>query len=110
PSQSSLTLHGSAADRTLATYRGGELTAGELAEAISSNGPQARDMIAKATDQDIEGAIKQLTTNELLLRDAKQHAISLSPAENDSLRMQARSAIHDVLQATGFAAHRVPKG
>jgi hypothetical protein len=108
--QSSLTLHGSAADRTLATYRGGELTAGELAEAISANGPQAREMIAKAPDQELEGALKQLTTNELLLRDARQHGITLTPAETDSLRRQARGAIHDVLQATGFAAHRVPKG
>ncbi|MDB4949971.1 MAG: PpiC-type peptidyl-prolyl cis-trans isomerase [Gemmatimonadetes bacterium] len=108
--QSSLTLKGSAADRPVATYKGGELTAGELAEAISANGAQTRDALAKASDQEVEGAIKQLVTNELLLRDARQHNIQLTPAENDSLRTQARRAIHDVLAATGFAAHRIPKG
>ncbi|HLL81105.1 MAG TPA: peptidylprolyl isomerase, partial [Longimicrobium sp.] len=57
-----LELKGRAASRTLVEYRGGELTAGEVAEVLQGIPPQSREQAAKAPDQQVEEFLKQQAT------------------------------------------------
>lgn len=107
--QPSLRLRGRAADRAIATYRGGELTTGEFSEYLRTVPPQALAGFAQAPDEQVEGLIRQLTEKEVLLDEARRRRITLSPAELQSIRGQARQAFREVLQLTGLN-QRTPRG
>ena len=105
-----VTPRGRAASRALVEYQGGELTAGEIAEVIGQIPPAQRGQAANAPDQQVEDFLKQQTTREVLLVEAKKRNVTLSRAATDSIRTEARGAIRQLLQATGLGQQRVPKG
>ncbi|MDQ3555260.1 MAG: peptidylprolyl isomerase [Gemmatimonadota bacterium] len=102
-------LRGRAAERRLAAYREGALTTGEFAEYLQTIPAQALAGFDQATDEDIEGLIRQLTEKEVLLDEARRRGIRITPAETDSIRVQARRAFQEVLQMTGLN-RRTPRG
>lgn len=108
--QNNLEPRGRAASRTLVSYRGGELTAGEVAERVGNFPSSARKQLAEAPDEQVSEFLKQLSTEELLLADARRRNVALTPAETDTLRTQAREAIRQILAVTGLANQRLPKG
>lgn len=96
-------LEGRAAGRVLATYRGGQLTSGEAADALRGQPAQAYAQLAAGTDEQLTQLTEQLVTQELLLAQAAAQNVALSPAETDTLRNQARQAIRQLLQSSGLA-------
>jgi len=105
-----LEVKGRAASRTLVEYRGGEVTAGEVAAVLQGIPAQQREGAAKAPDQQVEEFLKQQASREIVLAEAKKRNFGLSRAANDSIRTEARGAIRQLLQATGLGSRRVPKG
>jgi hypothetical protein len=105
-----LDVRGRAASRTLVSYRGGELTAGEVAQVMQGIPPGSREQAAKAPDQQVEDFLKQQATREVVLAEAKKRNFGLSRAASDSIRTEARAAIRQLLQSTGLGSRRVPKG
>src|SRR5690606_32749548 len=97
-------LSGRAASRQIATYEGGEFTTGEFLEFVRTQPAQVQSMFTTASDEQLENAVQQLTRKELLLRQAEERNIALTPAEEDSIRSDARQAIRAVVEGTGFAA------
>lgn len=97
-----LTLRGRAAEREIATYEGGEFTSGEFLEFIRMQPTQVQNAFASAADEQLQGVIEQLTRKELLLREAEKYDISLSNAEQDSIRGAAREAIQLLVQSSGL--------
>ena len=108
--QSDLNLRGRAADRKLVTFRGGELTAGELAEEMQAVPAQALEQFKTAEEEQINEILKQQATKEILLADARRRNVDLTRAESDSMRTEARRSIGQLVQMTGLSAARVPKG
>lgn len=109
--QGNLSLRGRAASRELVSYRGGEVTASEVAEQLSSIPTGARKQFAESPDTQVVDVLRQLATKEILLRDAKTRNVALSAAETDTLRRQAREAIREILRSSGLnQQRRVPKG
>jgi hypothetical protein len=101
----------SGASRELATYKGGELTAGEFADALADASAQDREGLAQqATDEQINGIVKRIATQELLLHEAEAHHVTVPAAELNNLRTQAKDAVRQLVQMTGLASHRIPKG
>ena len=105
-----LELKGRAASRTLLEYRGGEVTAGEVAQVMSQIPPEQRKQASAAPDTQVEGFLKQQATREIVLAEAKKRNFNLSRAASDSIRTEARGAIRQLLQSTGLGQRRVPKG
>ncbi len=101
--QPSINLRGRAARREIATYEGGEFTAAEFADFIRTQQPQVQNAFATAPDDQLEQGIQQLVQMELLLREAENLGISLSEEEDTQLRTEARIAIRELIEATGFA-------
>lgn len=96
-------LRGRMTTRVLATYRGGDLTSGEFAEYLRTVPPNIQNAFATAPDDQVEGALRQLAQKELLLREAEAQGLALTQAELDSLHVEARTAVREIVQLSGFA-------
>ncbi|HEX2210188.1 MAG TPA: peptidylprolyl isomerase [Longimicrobium sp.] len=108
--QENLNLRGRAASRTLVTYRGGEVTAGEVAELMQSASAQDRESMKTATDDQIKPFLEDQALREFLLLEARNKNFRLSSATVDSIRTDARGAIRQVLQMAGFQGRQFPRG
>ena len=106
--QDNLELRGRAASRTMATYKGGELTTGEFAQFLRTLPAQARGSFGQATDEQVGELVEQMTHRELLLNEANKRKIAASPAQLDTIRRGTRQAIGDMVRMAGF--NRLPKG
>jgi hypothetical protein len=95
-------LRGRAAEREIATYNRGAFTSGEFLEFIRSQNPQVQSMFSTASDDQLGSAIEQLTRKELLLQQARAKGLSLSRAEEDTIRVAAREEIRRVVEASGL--------
>lgn len=108
--QENLSLRGRAASRTLVRYRGGEVTAGEVAELMQSASAQDRASLKEAPEDQIKPFLEDQALREFLLQEARSKNFRLSSAAVDSIRTEARSAIRQVLQLAGFQGRRFPRG
>ena len=108
--QENLSLRGRAASRSLVSYRGGEVTSGELAEMLQSASPQDREAMKGAPEEQINPFLEEQALREFLLAEARSKNFRLSNATVDSIRGDARQAIQQVLQMAGFAGRRFPRG
>jgi len=107
--QKDLRLRGRSAERVVASYKGGALTAGEVAEKLRTAPPQFLGQLQQASDEQVTELIQNLTHEELILQDAGRRKVGLSAAEQDSIRKDARRAISELLQMTGLN-RRLPRG
>jgi hypothetical protein len=97
-----LSLRGRAAERVIASYEGGEFTAGEFAEFIRMQPAQMQSAFATADDEQLGTVVDQLARREVLLEETNRRDISLTRAEEDSIRTQARQTIEMLVQTSGF--------
>jgi len=96
-------LRGRAAERTIATYIGGEYVAREFSEFILTQPPQVQSAFGGATDDQLDMAVRQLVQMRLLLLEAERRGITLQPGEEEEIRVGARQMIRELVEATGFA-------
>ena len=108
--QENLSLRGRAASRSLATYKGGEITSGEVAELMQGASMQDRESMKEAPEEQIKPFLEDQALREFLLLEARNKNFRLSNAAVDSIRTDARSAIRQVLQMAGFEGRRFPRG
>lgn len=108
--QPGTSLRGRAASRKLVTWKGGDLTTGELLARMQSVEAEQVRPFAEAQDTAISEMLKGVTTRELLLAEAKRRNIGLTKGEADTLQTQARSGLRELVQMTGLAGRRIPKG
>ncbi len=108
--QSNLQLRGRAADRVMASYKGGQLTAGEFAQFLRTLPPQARSSFAQATDEQVNDLVEQMTHKELLLHEADRRKIGPNAAQLDTLRRSTREAVSEMVRTAGFTPDRLPRG
>jgi len=101
--QPEVTLRGRAAERVIASYRGGSFTAGEFAQFIRTQNPQVQNAFATATDEQLEGAVEQIVRREILVEEARRKGLSLTAEEEQQVRQEARDAIREVVEMAGFA-------
>jgi hypothetical protein len=105
-----LTLRGRQADRTLATYQGGEYTAGELQQFLETRPPQMRQMIATAEEEQLGEFLEEQALREYLLGEARRNNFALSQATADSVRNEARESVQELVRMSGFADMQTPRG
>lgn len=103
-------LRGRAASRTLATFRGGQYTAGQLQPAMSTLQPDQLKQLAEAPDSVIQSIVKQQATKQILLAEARKRGIQMQPQEVQAIREQARQFVLQAVQMSGIGARRAPKG
>jgi peptidyl-prolyl cis-trans isomerase C len=102
-SRPGVTLRGRAAERVIASYRGGEFTSGEFADFIRTQPAQMLAALSTAGDEQLETVVQQLAQREVLLDQIGERDIALSREEEERIRQQAHQAIRTLVQGTGFA-------
>lgn len=108
--QENLSLRGRAASRSLVSYRGGEVTTGEVAELMQGASAQDRESMKDAPEEQIKPFLEDQALREFLLLEARNKNFRLSNAAVDSIRNDARAAIRQVLQMAGFQGRQFPRG
>jgi len=103
-------LRGRAASRTLATFRGGQYTAGQLQPAMATLQADQLKQLAEAPDSVIQNIVKQQATKQILLAEARKRGIQMQPQEVQAMREQARQAVLQAVQMSGIGTRRAPKG
>jgi len=98
------------ASRKLATWNGGVLTAGDLREEMAGAPPEALKQLSDAPDSAVNEILKGQATKRLLLAEARRRNLGLSPQELQEIRGQARATIRQIVDVTGLAQHRAPRG
>jgi peptidyl-prolyl cis-trans isomerase C len=101
--QPDVPLRGRAAQREIAAYEGGNFTTGHFAAFIRTQPPHVQSAFATATDDQLEGVVKQLARKEILVREAQRRGLRLTEEEEQQIRDEARQAIRQVLDVSGFA-------
>jgi peptidyl-prolyl cis-trans isomerase C len=91
-----------AAGQELATYNGGRYTVADLAEPLRTLTPQTRRSLIAATDAELEQAVRGLAIQRILLERARTVGLGLTREEEDSVRGEARLALRQLLESSGF--------
>lgn len=91
-----------AANRALAEYRGGKLTAGEFQAYLQARPPGFQNQVAQGDDRHVEVLLRGLTRAELLVNAADERGIEITDAERDSLLVQARNRVIQAGRSLGF--------
>jgi hypothetical protein len=108
--EQNLNLRGRAASQALVSFRGGELTKGEMAELMQNAQRQQLEQIKTAPDQDLRGFLEDQALREVLLAEAGRRNFRLPAAAVDSINRDTRAGVQELLQTAGLSGRRFPKG
>ena len=108
--QENLNLRGRAASRSLVSFRGGELTTGELAELMQSAQAQQLEQIKNAPDAELKTFLEDQALREVLLAEARSKNFRLPASAVDSINRDTREAVRGLLQMAGLSGRQFPKG
>ena len=103
-------LSGRAADRPLVDYKGGALTAGEVADQLRSLPGQQRGQFAQAQDDQLKTVLEGLARNEILVEQARKLGLTPPKQKQDSLTNVARTQLQNVLRMTGLVGIKPQAG
>jgi peptidyl-prolyl cis-trans isomerase C len=91
-----------AGNRELVKYDGGEVTAREYLEIMRGRNAPQRTQIAAAADEDLREWLRLLARDEILVSEADKEGFKVDPAEQDSLRREARAQLLNAARAAGL--------
>ncbi len=103
-------LSGRAASRDLVSYNGGSLTAEEFLNFIRRLAPQQRAQYASATDDQMERVLKGLSTNEILIAEAKKQGFTVDQAAKDSVVGEVRARLAMAVHQAGLLPAKPQQG
>jgi hypothetical protein len=96
--------------RQLVRYQGGGLTASDFLSVMQGWPANQRDRLASARPDEIEQVLEGLTHQKILVAEAHREGLALTPAEKDSLRLEAREQLRQATQMTGLSGIRPQAG
>src|SRR6185436_15941265 len=82
--------------RTLASWRGGNLTEREFAHWLEAYPPQTLAQVGGAPDSTLVEFVKSIARNEMIVAAAEARHIAMTPGATDSLRMRFRRDIQEM--------------
>jgi hypothetical protein len=93
----------------LARYRGGELTLGEWAHFVIRRSPHSRRAFS-ADSAAVDGYLRELIRNELLVKAARDLGYALPKAKADSVRESGKRDLHTAAAVSGLRRSRLVSG
>jgi hypothetical protein len=91
------------ANQALTRYQGGSYTAREYREFLLNQPEQLRMQIQMASDDQLEGLLRNLTRGELLVGEARSQGIALESEEVDEIRREIREQYRNMASLLGLA-------
>ncbi len=95
-------LSNRAAQRPLVTFQGGEYSAGEFREWVQGQPPSLRSQIQGVQDEQLEGLLRSLARERLLVAEAQQQGITVPQDEQDTILAEARRRFVEATAAMGL--------
>jgi len=95
----------SAAERALATFRGGKFTAGQLQEELAAASPDVQTELSTASDSRIKAILRQQVTKYLLLAEASRRGIRVTEQELLAMREVTRASLQNAVKLSGVGEH-----
>lgn len=95
-------LSNRAAERPLVTFQGGEYTAGEFREWVQGQPPSLRSQIQGVQDEQLEGLLRSLARERLLVAEAEEQGIMVPQEEQDTILAEARRRFVEATAAMGL--------
>lgn len=89
--------------RTMASWRGGELTEREFAHWLQAYPPQTLGQIGGAPDSTLTEFVKSIARNEMIVTAARAHHVRMTPGTRDSLRQRFRDDIAQMRNGVGIS-------
>jgi hypothetical protein len=96
-------LSARAAQRPLARYSNGALTASEWVKVMRQRPPQQRTQVAAASDDQLREWLRMLASEEILISEAKARGMEAPATEMDSARAEIRLRLRQAALETGIA-------
>jgi len=87
----SVELSGAEASRALVTYEGGTYTAADYRDFVLQQPMDLRDQVELALDEHLDGFLRDLVRDRLLIADAERRGISVTPLELDQIELEVKS-------------------
>jgi len=103
-------VSGRTLQKRLATFTGGQLTAADLQVAMAGASPEQLKQLSEAPDSSVESVIKDQAVKAVLLAEANRRRLGPTPQDLQAMREQARSTVRQLVDVTGLAQRRAPKG
>lgn len=91
-----------AAGRPMVTYQGGTLNVSEVQEWLLTRDPVLRSQIQAATDEQLDGLLRNIARVELLLNEARTQGIEARSSRRDSLAAAIREGVSSLARQLGF--------
>ena len=91
-----------ARERPIVSFSGGAYTVGDLQDWIQFRPAALRSEIQGATDEQLDGFVRNLTRERLLIQAAEQEGIQVSDAKRDSLATAIRSGVKGAARQLGL--------
>ncbi|HUF12868.1 MAG TPA: peptidylprolyl isomerase [Longimicrobiales bacterium] len=89
-------------ERPLVTWDGGALTAGEVLQVVRFFQRQQRDALQNAEAELIDNLLERLADNEILVQEARNRALSVSEAQQDSARLDLLTNLRQAVRDAGL--------
>lgn len=105
-----LRLSNRAGERPLVTFQGGEYTAGEFREWVQGQPPSLRSQIQGVQDEQLEGLLRSLARERLLVAEAQEQGIAIPQAEQDTILAEARRRFVEATAAMGLSGVEPQEG
>jgi hypothetical protein len=99
-----------AGGRTLVKYEGGEITAREYLDIMRGRNAPQRTQIASAADDDLREWLRLLARDEILVEEAGKQGFKTDPAEQDSLRREAKQQLLQAARQAGLVPVQPQEG
>jgi len=99
-----------AGNRALVKYEGGEVTAREYLDIMRGRNAPQRTQIAAAADEDLREWLRLLARDEILVDEAGKEGFKVDPAEQDSLRREARTQLLTAARSAGLVPVKPQQG
>jgi hypothetical protein len=91
-----------ARERPMVSFSGGAYTVGDLQDWLQFRPAALRSEIQAATDEQLDGLLRNLTRERLLVQVAEREGIQVSDAKRDSLATGIRSGVRGAAQQLGL--------
>jgi parvulin-like peptidyl-prolyl isomerase len=95
-------LSGRARERPVVSFTGGSYSVGDLQDWLLFRPAAIRSEVQGATDEQLDGFLRNLTRERLLIQAARQEGIQVPAAKEDSLATAIRSGVKGVAQQLGL--------
>jgi hypothetical protein len=97
-------MSGSESSQVLVAFQGGSYTAADYRDFLQSQPTELRGQVEMALDDQLEGFLRDLVRDRLLIAEAERRGITMNPLEIAQAELEIKTELQGLGEALGFAS------